>query len=316
MSSLAEKFKIVKFLRDNPKATVGICMLVILIAMTLGAPLFSNQDPKFRTDQIRVAPNSEHVLGTTQLGRDVYAQTLYGGRTSLFVGLLAACIAVGLATIIGISSGYFGGAADGIITTGINIAMVVPNLPLILIIASLLGGVTPLAIAMIIGFTNWAFGARILRAQTMSIRNREFIFSAETLGETKFRRLFAEVMPNMLSMMSVNFIGTFIFAIMNQATLEYLGFGDPLSVTWGNMLNNANNTAALQTGAWWEVFGPSLALVWLASSLTLINFSIDELSNPKLKAQRIMAGYYKAKKKEDALAAKHAAIAHKGAVNE
>lgn len=293
-----DKHPLFKFLRDNPKATVGIFLIILVLLLTMGAPLFTSFEAGFRSDQYRVSPNSEFILGTTQLGRDVWAQTLYGGRTSLLVGVLAGVIAVTLSTIIGITAGYFGGIVDGIITTIINIAMVIPQIPLLLIIAALMGGVSPLLIGILIGFTSWAWGARVLRSQTMSIRNREFIYSSETLGETKFRRLFAEVMPNMLSMMSSAFVGTIVYAIMAQATLEYIGFGDPLSVTWGTMLYNAQNTAALQTGAWWELAGPCLGLIVLGSGLTLINFSIDELSNPKLKAQRIMAGYYKARKAE------------------
>jgi len=293
-----EKHPLFKFLRDNPKATVGIFLIAMILILTLGAPIFTKFEAGFRSDQYRVAPNGEFILGTTQLGRDVWAQTLYGGRTSLMVGVMAGVIAVTLSTIIGITAGYFGGIVDGIITTIINIAMVIPQIPLLLIIAALMGGVSPLLIGILIGFTSWAWGARVLRSQTMSIRNREFIYSAETLGESKFRRLFAEVMPNMLSMMSSAFVGTIVYAIMAQATLEYIGFGDPLSVTWGTMLYNAQNTAALQTGAWWELLGPCLGLIVLGSGLTLINFSIDELSNPKLKAQRIMAGYYKARKAE------------------
>ena len=291
-----DKYPLIKFLRDNPKATIGIFLIAMVLLLTLGAPIFTKFEAGFRSDQYRVSPNSEFVLGTTQLGRDVWAQTLFGGRTSLLVGVLAGVIAVTLSTVIGITAGYFGGIVDGIITTIINIAMVIPQIPLLLIIAALMGGVSPLLIGILIGFTSWAWGARVLRSQTMSIRNREFIYSAETLGETKFRRLFAEVMPNMLSMMSSAFVGTIVYAIMAQATLEYIGFGDPLSVTWGTMLYNAQNTAALKTGAWWELLGPCLGLIILGSGLTLINFSIDELSNPKLKAQRIMAGYYKARK--------------------
>lgn len=295
------KHPLLVFLRDNPKATAGIILILLVLIFTLGAPLFSAFEANYRGNIYRGEPDGTHILGTTQLGRDVWAQTLFGGRTSLLVGLLAGLIAVSLSAIIGISAGYFGGHVDGIITTIINVAMVVPQIPLLLILASLLGGVSPVTIAVIIGFTSWAWGARVLRAQTMSIRNREFIYSAETLGETKLRRIFVEVMPNMLSMMSSGFVGTVIYAIMAQATLEFLGFGDPLSVTWGTMLYNADKTAAMQTGAWWEILGPCLGLILLGSGLTLINFSIDELSNPKLKAQRIMAGYYKALRKEKKL---------------
>lgn len=291
--------KTMQFLKDSPKATIGFIIIGTILLLTMAAPLFTPFGAMERSmDSIRQSPNAEHFLGTTQLGRDVWAQTLYGGRTSLLVGILAGTIAMALSMIIGITAGYFGGWVDNIITTIINVAMVVPNIPLLLIFASMLGGVSPLAIGVIIGLTSWAWGARVLRSQTMSIRSREFVYSSETLGETKFRRLFVEVMPNMLSMISSGFVGTVIYAIMAQATLEFIGFGDPLSVTWGNMLHNANKTAALQVGAWWELLGPCLALVLLGTGLTLINFSIDEISNPRLKADRIMTSYRRAKKRE------------------
>ncbi len=294
--------KIIKFFRSSPKTTLGFCLILLVLVLTLGANFFTSHDPLFRYEgAYHLAPSSEHILGTTRLGRDVWAQTLYGGRISIFVGILAGVIAVTLSLIIGISAGYFGGVVDSVISTIINIFMVIPQIVLLLIIASLLGGVSPITIGIIIGLKSWPFNARILRAQTMSIRNREFVYSAETLGETKTRRLFVEIMPNMMSMISSSFVGTVIYAIMAQATLEFIGFGDPFSVTWGTMLYNAQSTGALHSGIWWEVLGPSVAIILLGAGLTLINFSIDEISNPKLKAQRIMASYYKAKKKQEAL---------------
>ncbi|MGL4338737.1 MAG: ABC transporter permease [Turicibacter sp.] len=294
--------KIIKFFRNSPKTTIGICLIAFILIITLGAGLFTSHDPIFRyPGEYHSPPSSEHILGTTRLGRDVFAQTLYGGRISIMVGVLAGTVAVSLSLIIGISAGYFGGIVDSIISTVINIIMVVPQVVLLLIIASLLGGVSPIAIGFIIGLTSWPFNARILRAQTMSIRNREFVHSAETLGETKIRRLFIEIMPNMLTMISSSFVGTIIYAIMAQASLEFLGFGDPFSVTWGTMLYNAQQTGALHSGIWWEVLAPSVAIIILGAGLTLVNFSIDEISNPKLKAQRIMSSYYKEKRKQEKL---------------
>ncbi len=290
--------KVVNFLLDSPKTTIGIILLIVVLSMTMGANIFTKHDPLFRYEnEYHSAPSSEHILGTTRLGRDVWAQTLYGGRTSILVGVMAGLIAVGLSVIIGISAGYFGGIVDNIISTFINVFMVIPQVVLLLIIASMVGGVSPTIIALIIGLTSWPWGSRVLRAQTMSIRNREFVYASETLGEKKIRRLFVEIMPNMLSMISSAFVGTMIYAIMAQAFLEFIGFGDPFSVTWGTMLYNAQTMGALDSGIWWELIGPSGAIILFATGLTLINFSIDELSNPKLKAQRIMASYYREKKK-------------------
>lgn len=290
--------RIIKFFRSSPKTTIGVILVLIVLIMTFGAGLFTDWNPNYRSaNQYHVPPSQEHVLGTTQLGKDVFAQTLYGGRKSVSVGLFAGALTIVMALFFGISAGYIGGVYDGIVSMVINIIMVIPNTVLLLLIASLLdGGISPFLICVIIGLTNWPFNARNLRAQTMSLRNRDFVYSAEALGESKFRIIFIEIMPNMLSMIAASFVSTMIYAITAHATLEYIGFGDPLSVTWGIMLYNAQNTGALQSGLWWEIIGPILGLVMLGAGLTLINFSIDEISNPKLKAQRIMRQYYKAKK--------------------
>jgi len=286
------------FLKNSPKTSIGITLILIMLILTFGAGLFTDHDPLHRyKGEYHSPPSAEHVLGTTRLGRDVLAQTLYGGRTSISVGVFAGAIAVSISLVVGVTAGYFGGIVDNIISAIINIVMVIPQVVLLLIVASMLGGSSPILIATLIGFTSWPFGARVIRAQTMSLRSREFIYSAETLGETKLRRLFVEIMPNMLSMISSAFVGTVIYAIMAQSFLEFIGFGDPLSITWGTMLYNAQNTGALSSGIWWEVLGPSVAIITLGAGLTLINFSIDEISNPKLRAQRFMNSYYKELKK-------------------
>ena len=288
---------IMGFFRNSPKTSIGAILVLIMLVLTVGANLFTNMDPVLRfVGQYHSPPSHTHILGTTQLGNDVFAQTLYGGRKSILVGIFAGLLTVFLGIILGISSGYFGGRYDNIVSTFINIIMVVPNIVLLLIIAALLGGVSPFLICVIIGLTSWPWNARVLRAQTMSIRSREFVYSAETLGESKLRIMFVEIMPNMLSMISSAFVSTLIYAIMASATLEFIGFGDPLSCTWGIMLFNANKSGALTSGAWWELLGPITGIILFGSGLTLINFSIDEVSNPKLKAQRIMRAYYKVKK--------------------
>ena len=297
---------IMRFFRNSPKTSIGAILVILILLLTIGAGLFTSIDPINRFEgQYHSPPSPTHILGTTQLGNDAFAQTLYGGRVSILVGIFAGVLTVFLGIIFGISSGYFGGWFDNIVSTIINIIMVVPNIVLLLIIAALLDGVSPFLIAVIIGLTSWPWNARVLRAQTMSLRNREFVYSAETLGESKLRIMFVEIMPNMLSIISSAFVSTLIYAIMASATLEFIGFGDPLSCTWGIMLFNANKSGALTSGAWWELIGPISGIVLFGAGLTLINFSIDEISNPKLKAQRIMKAYYKAKKIQDKIMKKY-----------
>ncbi len=287
-----------KFCKESPKFTAGVILLLIVLVMTMFAGLFTSYDPNFRFDVYHNPPSSEHILGTTSLGRDVFAQTLYGGRQSIIVGLLAAIITTVLSMVIGISAGYLGGKFDAIVSMLTNVIMVIPTIVLLLIIASMVDGVSPVVISLIIGFTSWPWNSRVLRAQTMSIRNRDFVRSAETLGENKFRILFFEIMPNMLSIISSAFVGTLIYSIMAHATLEFIGLGDPHSVTWGTILLNARNSGAFASGYFFEVAGAIAGLVMIGMGLTLLNFAIDEVSNPKLKAQRIMKNYYKAKRIE------------------
>ncbi|MCK6262955.1 ABC transporter permease [Vibrio sp. ZSDE26] len=290
-----------QFLLGNPKAAVGIFMVAAVVILCFAAPLFTEYQPTARIARPHQAPSWDHILGTTRMGRDVWAQVLYGGRTSLMVGFVAGTFVMLMAMVVGVSSGYFGGRVDNTLSFFTNLVMVIPSLPLMLVLAAFLGQVSPFAIAVIIGATSWPWGARVIRSQTLAIRNRDFVHAAQVMGETKPRMLFAEVMPNMMSILASLFIGTVIFAIMTQATLEFIGLGDPLSVTWGGMLYNADQTSAIRIGAWWEIVAPSVALASVAIGLALINFSIDEISNPKLKAQRIMAKYRREEKKAEKL---------------
>lgn len=289
--------KLKQFFLDNPKAFFGIAIVVIVCLLCAAAPLLTEYAAAARVGRPHQAPSAEHLLGTTRMGRDVWAQVLYGGRISLMVGFVAGTFVITMAMVVGVASGYFGGIIDNVLSFFTNLVMVIPSLPLMLVLAAFLDQVSPLVIAIIIGATSWPWGARVIRSQTLAIRNRDFVHAAEVMGETKKRMLFAEIMPNMMSILASSFIGTVIYAIMTQATLEFIGLGDPLSVTWGGMLYNADQTSAIRIGAWWEIAAPSVALASVAIGLALINFSIDEISNPKLKAQRIMARFRREEKK-------------------
>lgn len=303
MKTLLRNIK--QFMLDNPKAFIGIVIVLTVCLLCLMAPLLTEYAASARVGRPHQAPGGDHLLGTTRMGRDVWAQVLYGGRISLMVGFVAGTFVILMAMIVGIASGYFGGLVDNVLSLLTNLVMVIPSLPLMLVLAAFLDQVSPLVIAIIIGATSWPWGARVLRSQTLAIRNRDFVHAAEVMGESKKRMLFAEIMPNMMSILASSFIGTVIYAIMTQATLEFIGLGDPLSVTWGGMLYNADQTSAMRIGAWWEIVAPSVALASVAIGLALINFSIDEISNPKLKAQRIMAKF----RREQNKAAKQQAAA-------
>ena len=267
----------------NRKAACGLAIVVAYVLVALLAPVIVGHDPLERVGRPHQPPSLEHWFGTTRMGRDVFAQFIWGTRTSLLVGVTAGLIITLLGVAIGVTAGYIGGWVDEGLNFLTNIALVIPQLPLLLVIAAFIGQTSPLAIALIVGLTSWAWGARVTRAQTMSLRKREFIQASELIGEPAWRMILVELMPNLLSIIGFNFIGSVIFTIITEATLEFLGLGDPLAVSWGTMLYNAQTASALTVGAWWEVAVPCAAIAIIGVGLSLLNFGVDEISNPRLR---------------------------------
>ena len=267
----------------NPKAAVGLGIVLLFIAAAVLAPLLTPYEPLARVGRPHEAPSWEHWLGTTRIGRDVWTQLLYGARSSLLVGFATGLLIAGLGVAVGITAGYVGGWVDEALTFLTNVVLVIPNLPLLLVLAAFLGQAGPLAIALIIGLTSWAWGARVVRAQTLALRRREFIRASELLGEPRWRVVAVELLPNLISIVGINFIGSVIYTVITQATLEFLGLGDPLAVSWGTMLYNAQTSSALIVGAWWELLAPCVAVAVFGGALALVNFAVDEVANPRLR---------------------------------
>jgi len=274
---------LLKQLFRNKKVLIGVTIVALVILLAIFAPLFTEYSPVKRVGRPHQPPSLEHLMGTTRLGHDVFTRLLYGARVSLAVGFGAGLLITVVGTVLGIIAGYKGGVVDEIINFFTNMVLVVPNLPLLLVLAAFIGQASPLIIAVILGATSWAWGVRVTRSQTLSIRERDFVKSAEMLGEPAWRIMAFEIFPNLISIVGINFIGSVIFAVIAEATLEFLGLGDPNTVSWGIMLYNAQNSSALTVGAWWDLLAPSFALAVLGLGLALINFAIDEIANPRLR---------------------------------
>jgi peptide/nickel transport system permease protein len=167
------------------------------------------------------------------------------------------------------------------------------------VLAAFLGQVGSLVITLLLGFTSWPWGARVIRSQTLALRNKEYIISAEVMGESKLRIIFVEILPNLTSIVFGGFLGAVIYAMGAEAGLGILGLGDATEVSWGSMLYWAQTSAALYTGAWWEMIVPAIALAVTGGALALINMSIDQVSNPKLKTGAHMKQWAKMKKAAD-----------------
>ncbi|MBN9219906.1 MAG: ABC transporter permease [Mesorhizobium sp.] len=266
------------------KAVAGLAIVVALCLMAILAPVLAPSDPGARVGRSHQPPTAEHYFGTTKMGRDVYAQFVWGARPSLAVGFATGLAITALGTVIGLISGYFGGRVDATLDLATNAVLVIPNIPLLILLASFAGTVGPLAIMTIIALTSWPWGARMTRAQTLALRNREFVTAARMVGEPSWRIIFVEILPNLVPLIGINVVGSIIYAIVAQTTLEYLGFGDPLNVTWGTMLYNAQNSSAIIVGAWWDIGAPALGIALVGLGLALLNFTFDEIANPQLRS--------------------------------
>lgn len=271
------------FFHGNPPAIIGGFLMTVILLGALFAPVLSTHDPDKRVARPHVAPSADHILGSTRNGRDVYSQVLQGARKTLSVALFAGIIATVIAVSVGVTSGYFGGKIDEWMNFATNVFLVFPQLPLLIVLAAFLGQVSSVVIAVLLGVTSWPWGARVIRSQTMAIRSKEFIISAEVMGESKVRIILVEILPNLISIVFGGFLGTVIYAMGAEAALGFLGLGDATEVSWGSMLYWAQVSSSLYTGAWWEMIVPAIALALTGGALALINMSIDQVSNPKLK---------------------------------
>ena len=271
------------FFHGNPPGIIGGLLITVILLGALFAPVLTPHNPDKRVARPHVAPNAEHVLGTTRSGRDVYSQVLHGARKTLSVALFAGIIATVIAVAVGVTSGYFGGKIDEWMNFITNVFLVFPQLPLLIVLAAFLGQVGSTLIAVLLGITSWPWGARVIRSQTMAIRSKEFIISAEVMGESKVRIILVEILPNLISIVFGGFLGTVIYAMGAEAGLGILGLGDATEVSWGSMLYWAQTSSSLYTGAWWEMIVPAIALAATGGALALLNMAIDQVSNPKLK---------------------------------
>jgi len=269
----------------NGKVMAGSAIIGFFVLVALFGLIFVHQDPLAYTSDLVAAPSAAHWLGTNQAGNDVFIQMLVGTQVTLFWSFVTGLAVLVISATIGLVSGYFGGAVDDVFSVIINVFLVIPSLPLA-IVASQYFARTEVTIAVVVALTNWPWGARVIRAQTLSMRSREFVTAARAGGERSWRLIFAEILPNQVSIVAANFVTTTIQVLLAIAGLEFLGFGSTLTVSWGTILYGAYNQGALILGAWWWFVPPGLCIALLGSGLALLNFGIDELADPRLRRER------------------------------
>lgn len=272
-----------QILWENKKSRIGLVMMAGIFAIAIFAPVIAPYEPKFNDLPPNLRPNSDYLLGTTNNGEDVLSQLIWSTRTSMIVGIFGGLLATFISLIVGLSAGYLQGMVDETLSFFINLALVVPVLPLVAVLAaySPIDGIG--IVILIIGITGWAYGARLKRAQIITLRTRDYITAAKFAGDGFWRIIFREIMPNMMSLVVVGFLGSATAAIGTEAGLAVLGLGDPDTTSWGQMTYWATVNGALVTGQWAWILAPGLALTVLVMALTFINFGIDALSNPHLR---------------------------------
>jgi peptide/nickel transport system permease protein len=275
---------LLKRIAANRQAALGLGLLAAFILTALLGPTLV-MDPEAFLATPHAAPSIDHWFGTTGQGQDVLAQTIVGTRSSMFTGLAVGLLVVFLGAAVGVTAGMMGGWVDQVLSLITNVFLIIPGLPLAIVLAAYLPS-GPITIAFVLTITGWAWNARVLRAQTMSLRERDFVAAARVAGEHPMRIVFMELVPNMASIMVGQLMGGTIYAIGAQVGLEFIGLGDPSQITWGTNLYWAANDQALLTGSWWTFVPTGVCIALVGFGLTLINFGVDEITNPRLAAER------------------------------
>jgi peptide/nickel transport system permease protein len=277
-----------QFRRHRP-GMVGLCILVAAVAMALAAPLLADEAGlrAINTTENPTWANPSEVgpLGTDSLGRPVATQFVWGARISLLVGLAATLLAVGIGSIVGIAAGFFGGRFGGVLMRLTEWFLVIPFLPLAVVLAAILGPSVE-NIILVIGITSWPLPARLIRAQVLTLKERDYVERSRALGASSWHLMTHHILPNVSPLILATTTLTVPIAILSEATLSFLGLGDPSQISWGRMLDDAFETGAITIEAWWYFVPPGLGVMLVVLAFTLCGTALEEILDPRLRDKR------------------------------
>ncbi len=279
--------------RRNSMGMIGLGMLVLSVVLAVLAPWIAPYDPDAPTTvtimDIYAPPSPEHWFGTDDAGGDVLTNFLYGARISLTVGFIASLIAVTIGGLLGLTAGYAAGGVDNAIMRFTDIMLVIPDLPLAVVIVALTRP-SLTNIILVIGLLGWTSTARLVRSQTLSVKQRKFVTRARAVGAGGPYIVRRHILPLVLPLIVVNTVLVISLAILNESTLSFLGLGDPTALSWGQMLNFAFTRGAMSAGAWWALVAPGLGIVWVVLACTLLGQGLEQALNPRLAGHHLSVG--------------------------
>jgi len=283
------------FFRDASwKLWTGLIICGFFVVIAAIAPLVA-PNPN-QTSSVGLQPPSlSHIFGTTNIGQDVLQQVLAGTTGSIVIGVVAGALTVVLSMLFGVGGAFLGGKWDEGSSLISNVFLVIPGLPLLIIVTDYVESRSILVIAVVIAIVSWAGAARVLRSQTLSVRSRDYVDAARVASESAWRIMLREILPNLMPIIASQFVFGALGAILAEAGLSFLGLGAPGGKSWGSILFFAQNAQAITLGAWWWFVPPGLCIAIVGAALGLINFSIDERINPRL---RTLAVIKRAKRRE------------------
>jgi peptide/nickel transport system permease protein len=273
-------------LRGNRKATAGTIILAVFALMALFPGVIARDSPSADAYTPRLPVSTAHLLGTNQYGQDLFAQIVYGTRTVMLIAVLVGLATTAIAVLVGVAAAYLGGWWDSWLGVITDVLLVIPLFPLLIVIAAYAHGANTTVMIAAITFTSWSYTARQLRSQALSLRNRDFLEAARVRGENKLYIITVEVIPAMTSLIVASFLTNALYAVLFASSLQFIGLGDPNSVSWGETLYWAQNNAALQTGQPLWVIVPGACVALLGTGFALLNYAFDEIGNPALRPVR------------------------------
>jgi peptide/nickel transport system permease protein len=273
--------------RQSPMGMAGLVLMGVFIAIALAAPLLADKtglDESLATAKPFLHPSWQYPLGTEKFGRSVLTLMIWGSRISLLVGLMATVVTMLLGSVVGILSGFNGGRIDTVLNGITNWFLVIPWIALAIVMAAILGP-TVLNIILVIGITSWAGTARLVRAQALTVKERPYVERARALGSNDWHLITRHILPNVMPVIFANTILTVALSILAETTLSLLGLGDPNSISWGQIIEQAFSNGALTAGYWWWLIPPGIAITLVVLGFTMCGYAMDDILNPKLRAR-------------------------------